>query len=317
MPYEARLNALQGVFTFLLDQLGVQDVQFEELVALDVDALQELSPLYGVIFLFRYPTEGAGRGASTQGHGQPPDGQYDPAAADRLFFASQTIQNACGTQALLSVVLNQPAITVGATLDEFRDFTTGFPPDMKGEALSNAPRIRDVHNSFARSSPFVDETTRDAAAGANDDVYHFIAYTTVDDVLYELDGLQPAPINHGACRADEFPARVIPVLQRRIGRYPATEIRFNLLALVRDLRVRARETGDAELLRREQGKRRAWMWENALRRHNFVGFAGSVLESAIEVTMAKGGEDDYERWMAAACRRTMERRSGGEDVEMG
>ena len=251
-------------------------MQFEELIALDADFLRQLTPVYGVIFLFKYPT-----GEKANADGTPKDGRYDYAAAENLFFAAQTIQNACGTQALLSVLLNKDGVVdVGTQLREFKDFTSGFPAEFRGEALSNSELIRDVHNSFAKSSPFVDETQRTATE--DDDVYHFIAYTPINGILYELDGLQPAPIAHGASTFEEFPEKVIPVLQRRIERYPANEIRFNLLAMVRDLRVRAREFGDQEALYREEQKRNEWQFENALRRHNFVGFAGEVLKGVIE-----------------------------------
>lgn len=308
--------SIQGVFTFLLDNLGVKDVQFEELIALDPSFLHQLSPVYGVIFLFKYPTGEKGNKDT------PNDGSYDYAAAENLFFAAQTIQNACGTQALLSVLLNQDGeINVGTPLREFKEFTTGFPAEFRGEALSNSELIRDVHNSFAKSSPFVDETQR--TASDDDDVYHFIAYTPINGVLYELDGLQPAPIAHGSCSFAEFPDNVIPVLQRRIQRYPANEIRFNLLAMVRDLRVRAREIGDQEALFTEERKRNEWQFENALRRHNFVGFAGEVLKGVIESKL-KEGDGAYERWIAEAKKSTKGRseerkkKAGGgdEDEEM-
>ncbi|KAL6720426.1 hypothetical protein ACLMJK_002348 [Lecanora helva] len=301
-----------GVFTFLIDNLGVKDVQFEELIALDAELLKQQSPVYGVIFLFKYPT-------GEKPSDTPKDGRFDFEAAENLFFAAQTIQNACGTQALLSVLLNKEGeVQIGPQLKEFKEFTGAFPSDLRGEALSNSELIRDVHNSFARSSPFIDEAQR--LATEEDDVYHFIAYTSINGILYELDGLQPAPISHGTCTVDEFPNKVIPVLQRRIERYPANEIRFNLLAMVRDLRIRAREIGDQDMLYQEEQKRNAWQWENALRRHNFVGFIGEVLKGVVG-SKVKEGNGAYEKWVEEAKARTKarieEKKKGGGDDELG
>ncbi|KAK3168284.1 hypothetical protein OEA41_004731 [Lepraria neglecta] len=297
-----------GVFTYLLTNLGVRDVQFEELIALDADLLRQQAPIYGVIFLFKYPT------GEKPSH-TPRDGSFDYEAAENLFFAAQTIQNACGTQALLSVLLNKEGeVEIGEGLREFREFTGAFPSELRGEALSNSELIRDVHNSFARSSPFISEEQR--LATEDDDVYHFIAYTPLNGVLYELDGLQPAPIAHGACTPDQFPDKVIPVLQRRIERYPANEIRFNLLAMVRDLRIKAQEIGDQNMLYQEEQKRKAWRWENALRRHNFVGFIGEVVKGVAGEKIKQG---DYDKWIEDAKVKTRtryeEKKKAGQDVE--
>ena len=143
-------------------------------------------------------------------------------------------------------------------------------------------------------------------ATEDDDVYHFIAYASINNTLYELDGLQPAPISHGPCVSFEFPEKIIPVLQRRIERYPANEIRFNLLAMVRDLRIRSRELGDVEMLDREERKRRDWLWENALRRHNFVGFVGEVLKEVVRGKVQEG-EGAYQKWIAEAVGKTKAR----------
>lgn len=120
----------------------MKNVQFEELIALDADYLKEQRyviltahyhtlanlmnshrPVYGVIFLFKYPT----------GEPQtiPKDGSFDFEAGESLFFASQTIQNACGTQALLSVLLNQEKeVDIGSKLSEFKEFTDAFPSNV-------------------------------------------------------------------------------------------------------------------------------------------------------------------------------------------
>ena len=86
------------------------------------------SPVYGVIFLFKYPT--GERPTDT-----PRDGTFDFDAAENLFFAAQTIQNACGTQALLSVLLNKDGeIDIGPQLRDFKEFTAAFPSEVNSIA---------------------------------------------------------------------------------------------------------------------------------------------------------------------------------------
>ncbi|KAL3481959.1 ubiquitin carboxyl-terminal hydrolase [Aspergillus californicus] len=308
----------EGVFTSLVENLGVEGVQFEELISLDPDTIRSLGTVYGVIFLFKYLRASSPSSANDNNNNtSPADGTFAPPdpETDSVFFANQTIQNACGTQAILSVLLNHDSATpennftpipLGPELSSFKDFTTGFPSDLRGEALSNSEVVRTAHNAFARASPFVDETSRPQNDDEDGDVYHFIAYTPINGTLYELDGLQPYPISHGAVESATFPEKVIEVLQRRIARYPETETRFNLMAVVQDLRLRAREMGDSEALRTEKRKRAGWAWENGLRRSNFVGFIGEVLKG---VTAQKEGEGEkgVEEWVKKAETETAKR----------
>ncbi|KAJ5711897.1 hypothetical protein N7488_006053 [Penicillium malachiteum] len=298
----------EGVFTSLIETLGVQDIQFEELISLDADTIRSLGHVYGVIFLFKWTREAAGARAEA-----PIDGSYDTSATENnVFFAAQTIQNACGTQAILSVILNHdnppaplPAISLGSELSSFKDFTTGFPPELRGEALSNSEAIRSAHNTFARASPFADETARPQDEENAADVYHFIAYTSVNGTLYELDGLQPHPISHGPCDNASFPEKVIEVLRKRIARYPPEETHFNLMAVVRDPRIQAKEIGDVETLEREERKRAAWQWENTLRRWNFVGFIGEMMKGIVGMKEGQDAEGKaYTEWVDAAKKET-------------
>ena len=63
---------------------------------------------------------------------------------------------------------------------------------------------------------------------------------------------------------------------------------------------------------REEHKRREWRWENALRRHNFVGFIGEMMKG---VTAQKLNEGGHEKWVedakAATKKRTEERKKKG------
>lgn len=279
-----------GVFTALIEDIGVKGVQVEELYALDDSLFAELAPVYGLVFLFKWEPSHAQGGENVH---------Y--ASEENLFFAKQVINNACATQAILSILMNRPEIDLGDTLTEFKAFTSDFPSDLKGEAISNSDKIRLAHNSFSRAEPFVVEERK---ATGDDDVYHFIAYVPVNGKVYELDGLKPGPVLLGdvpdASNGESWLQVACPVIQQRIEKYSASEIRFNLLALIRN-RIQLHQDNIAELLEQEQtpsvvaelerlqaeianeeAKRRNWKLENARRKHNYIPFIVQLLKTLAE-----------------------------------
>ncbi|TPX35542.1 hypothetical protein SmJEL517_g02063 [Synchytrium microbalum] len=273
-----------GVFSELIEQFGVHGLEFEEIW--DLDTLAREAP-YGLIFLFKYtPSE--------------PAGVVQPEAPG-VFFAKQVINNACATQAIISILLNRNDVDPGPLLTEFKSFAMEFPSDMRGLALSNSDNIRTIHNSFAKSDPFVSDNAKDDDDD-KEDAFHYVSYLPINGALYELDGLREGPINHGQCKEDDWVKTVRPVVEARMAQYAGSEIRFNMIALVKSklevckqrvvqLKAEIAASGGPrqgmlqselesvkEQMVFEEEKWTRWRNENMRRKHNWIGFAIEVLK---------------------------------------
>lgn len=165
---------------------------------------------------------------------EPTGALVQDSRSEKIFFAKQVINNACATQAILSVLLNSKHsdISLGPTLTDFKDFCQSFDALNKGLALSNASQIRTVHNSFARQTLYeIDNKNADK----DEDVFHFIGYVPIEGRLYELDGLKEAPIDLGAIAPEQNWIDVVrPIIEKRIQKYSEEVIHFNLMAIVSD-----------------------------------------------------------------------------------
>lgn len=282
-----------GVFTELIRGFGVTGAQVEELYTLDQDSFNQLKPIHGLIFLFKWIGN------------TDIDGEFvKDSRVDEICFVKQVIENACATQAILSVLLNceHDDIDIGANLNDFKSFVSCFDPDTKGLALSNSDVIRQVHNSFSRQQMFELE---EKAPTKDEDAYHFIAYLPIKGRLYELDGLKEAPIDLGVIpQGKEWTSIVQPVLEKRMQKYSEGEIHFNLMAIVSDrklmyerelkslqeagmesdgLSFRINELKSS--IENEDRKRLAFKKENVRRKHNYLPLIMELLK-----TMANEGK---------------------------
>uniref|UniRef100_A0A8C7BRF4 Ubiquitin carboxyl-terminal hydrolase n=1 Tax=Neovison vison TaxID=452646 RepID=A0A8C7BRF4_NEOVI len=188
-----------GVFTELIKGFGCRGAQVEEIWSLEPENFEKLKPVHGLIFLFKWQP------------GEEPAGSVvQDSRLDTIFFAKQVINNACATQAIVSVLLNctHQDVHLGETLSEFKEFSQSFDAAMKGLALSNSDVIRQVHNSFARQQMFEFDAKTSAK---EEDAFHFVSYVPVNGRLYELDGLREGPIDLGACNQDDWISAVRPI----------------------------------------------------------------------------------------------------------
>ena len=62
-----------------------------------------------------------------------------------------------------------------------------------------------------------------------------------------------------------------------------------------------------EALEEQEEKRNSWLWENALRRHNFVGFVGELMKGVTKAKLAQGS-GAYDKWVEDAKAKTKKRK---------
>uniref|UniRef100_A0A3Q4N733 Ubiquitin carboxyl-terminal hydrolase n=1 Tax=Neolamprologus brichardi TaxID=32507 RepID=A0A3Q4N733_NEOBR len=264
-----------GVFTELIKGFGCRGAQVEEIWSMEPENFENLKPVHGLIFLFKWQP------------GEEPAGSIvQDSRLDHIFFAKQVLL----ASQLMSLIFSSP--------------------QMKGLALSNSEVIRQVHNSFARQQMF----EFDAKSSAKDeDAFHFVSYVPVNGRLYELDGLREGPIDLGACNQDDWISAVRPVIEKRIQKYSEGEIRFNLMAIVSDRKMiyerkiaelQAQLTEDEPmdtdqsstflssiqseiakyqlLIEEENQKLKRYKIENIRRKHNYLPFIMELLKTLAE-----------------------------------
>jgi ubiquitin carboxyl-terminal hydrolase L5 len=289
-----------GVFSELVHNLGCTDVQLEEIWGMDqlTDPGFSVTPVHGVIFLFSWKRElYANDARATLPHG-----------TTDVFFAKQTVNNACATQAIIATLLNaDDSVRLGDTLQNFKEFAGFVDYGMRGDLIGQQDQIRVQHNRFARPEPFVGDDKKEASE--DDEAFHFISYVEKNGAVYELDGLRAGPILVGTVgEGQTWLGDVLkPEIERRCAEL-GDSIKFSIQAVVgnrkkaavakRAALVAAAAGGAAggdgasgqiagcdAIIQAEDAKWARWRQENTRRRHNYVPLAIGLLQA-----MAKAGK---------------------------
>lgn len=183
---------------------------------------------------------------------------------------------------------------IGDSLSEFRLFTSDFDPELKGMALGEHERIREVHNSFGRPEALymAEDSGKDRKGG--EDPFHFVSLMPVNGKLLEFDGLQKMPIvlNENV-DSDNWLKSALGSVQARIVAMQSkgAEIRFNLMAVIQDrssaLKKQLTELDSSTewqrpeleaMLAEDMRKKLERSKDMKLRKHNFIPLIMGILE---------------------------------------
>ncbi|KIY02789.1 uncharacterized protein Z520_01254 [Fonsecaea multimorphosa CBS 102226] len=232
------------VFSTLLREWGVPNVQVNEVVPLDNVFEYPPQSIYGLIFLSRWAAPETENDLT-----EPPTG---------VWFANQTLSNSCATVALMNIVNNHATINLGQPLNDFRASTMNMTPMERGLALDRFDHVRDVHNSFATEIDKMDvdlrlkqdmatAEKRKKAAGAKrprkkrkaedelneeESGLHFVAYVPAGGVVWRMDGLERLPRKLGTVdEGNGWIAMVLPELQAQLESATSNSLEYSLLSL--------------------------------------------------------------------------------------
>ncbi|EAN94987.1 putative ubiquitin carboxyl-terminal hydrolase [Trypanosoma cruzi] len=227
LPIESNPDVLN---TYLRN-LGVPNpkVEFCDVYGLDPDLLVFLPrPVRAMILLYPITPEIDAADAKTV-EMQAAEIKAFMAEKD-VFFSKQTVENACGTMALLHAVMNN--------LDSVGDVRKDSPIDfLRREGLHGNPEERalliesDPNLDAAHMGASAEGVTKNQPVNANIDL-HFTCFVHAKDQCVELDGRKQSPLLHGACMDNEqFVSVTAEAIQAKISRNKES-FRFNIIALV-------------------------------------------------------------------------------------
>ncbi|KAI9361871.1 ubiquitin carboxyl-terminal hydrolase [Pilaira anomala] len=157
--YWTLITSDPDIFNDMLKEYGVKDTKAEELFEIDFTDLKDDDGLVqGIIFVSEYQDEPL-----------PKEWENEDPDEDGIVFTSQVVTNACGTLALMNIVLNSEIKEKGEIINKFNEFTKGFSSVNRGLCLGNSEEIRRIHNSYSPANHKADNVNiRKVSAGSSE-----------------------------------------------------------------------------------------------------------------------------------------------------
>ncbi|KAL9026997.1 MAG: hypothetical protein Q9196_004422 [Gyalolechia fulgens] len=209
-------------FNVMLRDFGVKNVRVQEVVSLDPEMLGFL-----------------------QWRDEDADKQ-EASCPEGIWFANQTVNNACASVALLNIINNVPELDLGDHLEQFKNFTADFTPALRGDAIGNYEFVKTIHNSFARKMDMLNadlqlkndacsrKKSKTKSSDEDDAGFHFIAFVPTRGRVWKLDGLERQPQSLGSIECDDWVRQVAPEIESRMAQYEEGQIEFAIMGVVRE-----------------------------------------------------------------------------------
>ncbi|KAK4194974.1 hypothetical protein QBC40DRAFT_25733 [Triangularia verruculosa] len=204
----AEVVSSPAVFTDIMRKLGVRDAWIEDALVLENLSSMFSQPVHGLVFLQKYSSM----------HKILLPNQPDKSA---VWFAQQTATNACGTIAIINILMNAKDAALGDKLSEFKEASKDLSSAWRGNMIATSPFIRCAHSfhntridlltaareletvatrnkryralKAARNAKRTASGGQRQSGGATSFNYHFVAIVPIGNGIWLLDGLETEP----------------------------------------------------------------------------------------------------------------------------
>lgn len=150
-------------------------------------------------------------------------------SAENVWFAKQTVSNACGTMGVIHAALNaRDATARDGYFERLRARCEGLDADARAKVIEEDDALEAAHVGASVEG-------QSAVPTGDEEVdLHFVALVEVDGGVWELDGRKPGPVYHGATTGVGLLRDAVPVIKKYMDA-AAGSINFNATALAADM----------------------------------------------------------------------------------